>query len=106
ASQLEILPYNRVVMDLNKMSPAAFLKKLEHDFLVEKMDGQPVQPAVPHEFGLYLQGSWYRLLAKPGSYSEALIPSLDCSILQDNVLSKILNIHDPRTDKRVDFVGG
>jgi len=106
ASQLEILPYNRVVTDLNKLTPVAFLKKLEKDFVVEKIDGHPVQPAVPHEMGMYLNGSWYRLTARPGSYPEALIPSLDCSILQDNVLSKILDIHNPRTDSRVDFVGG
>lgn len=106
ASQLEILPYNRIVADLNKMSPAAFLKKLERDFLVEKTEGHPVQPTVLHEFGMYLQGSWYRLTARQGSFPDALIPSLDCSILQDNVMTKLLNIRDPRTDKRIDFVGG
>lgn len=107
ASELEIMDYNRVVKDLKGMSPNEFLEKLRVDFEVEDWgDGAPYKPSGPHEFGMYLDGTWYKLTARPGSFTNDPIGVLDVSILQDNVLSKILGIHDPRTDKRVDFVGG
>lgn len=106
ASQLEILDYNRVVKDLNGMAPDAFLQALETDFEVAHAGAEAVKPAQPHEFGLYINNAWYKLTAKPGTFIEDPIGVLDVSILQNNILSKLLNIKDPRTDKRVDFVGG
>jgi uncharacterized protein (DUF1015 family) len=106
ASQLAILDYNRVVKDLNGMGGTAFLEALQEDFEVsEPMEAQ-YKPQQPHEFGMYLDSRWYKLTVRPGSYSEDPIGILDVSILQNNILSKLLNINDPRTDKRVDFVGG
>ena len=107
ASQLEILDYNRVVKDLNGMTPEAFLGALEAKFEVVPVDSaRPYRPAEPHAFGLYLDGRWYRITAKPDSFPTDPVGVLDVSILQQNVLSELLEIHDPRTDKRVDFVGG
>ncbi len=106
-SELEILDYNRVVKDLNGKTPEQFLEALTQKFDVTEAGGSdPYRPARPHEFGLYLNRRWYRLTAKPGTFTEDAIGILDVSILQQNVLSEILGIHDPRTDKRVDFVGG
>jgi uncharacterized protein (DUF1015 family) len=105
ASQLEIMDYNRVVKDLNGMNPAAFLEALNRDFDVSAVSEQ-YKPKQPHEFGMYLDGKWYKLVVKPGSFTNDPIGVLDVSILQNNILSKLLNINDPRTDKRVDFVGG
>lgn len=105
ASETKILDYNRVVKDLNKMDSKQFLLSLEQDFEVSPVD-QALQPDVPHDFGMYLEGKWYRLRAKPGSFEKDAKSILDVSILQKNILSKLLEIHDPRTDKRVDFVGG
>ncbi len=106
-SELKILDYNRVVKDLNGLSPDEFLEKLSGDFSVQPSDKTPFKPAHKNEFGLYLNGNWYQLKAKPGILSaDDPIASLDVSILQEHILSKILEIHDPRTDKRVEFVGG
>jgi len=107
AGQLAIMDYNRVVKDLNGFQPAAFLEKLTNDFDVTPINGTPYRPQQPHEFGMYLAGTWYKLVAKPGSFNAGdPIDVLDVSILQNNVLSKLLAIKDPRTDKRVEFVGG
>lgn len=107
ASQLAILDYNRVVKDLNGKTPEQFLTALEQKFEVAlTVEADPYKPARPHEFGMYLKGKWYRLTAKTGTYTEDPIGILDVSILQQNVLSELLGIHDPRTDNRVDFVGG
>lgn len=106
ASQLEILDYNRVVKDLNGMTVEGFLQALNKDFEVEQMGKTLVKPTQPHEFGMYLDNNWYRLQAKQGTFSTDPIGILDVSILQNNVLTALLNINDPRTDKRVDFVGG
>lgn len=107
ASQLEILDYNRIVKDLNGMNVNQFLEKLKEDFEVYACnDDQPYKPQQPHEFGMFLNNKWYRLVVKPGTFKDDPIGVLDVSILQNNVLSKLLHIHDPRTDKRVDFVGG
>jgi uncharacterized protein (DUF1015 family) len=105
ANQLRILDYNRVVKDLNGMSDQEFLHKLAHDFLIGKVD-QGFVPAQFHEFGMYLNGNWYKLIAKEGTYENDPIGILDVSILQKNVLDKVLMIKDVRTDKRIDFVGG
>ena len=106
ASQLEIMDYNRVVKDLNSMSAAAFVDALKKDFEVSEQVKEAYKPKQPHEFGLYIDGSWYKLVAKPGTFTQDPIGILDVTILQDNVLSQLLNVNDPRTDKRVDFVGG
>lgn len=105
-SQLKILDYNRVVKDLNGMSSADFINSLKNDFEVSEPMTTAYRPAKPHEFGMYIDGKWYKLSVKPGTFSNDPIGILDVSILQNNVLSKLLNINDPRTDKRVDFVGG
>jgi uncharacterized protein (DUF1015 family) len=104
--QMQILPYNRVVADLHGLSRAEFVSRLGQGFGVHA-SAQPVTPARPGEFGLYLPGQWYRLNIHP-----ALIPAhdpverLDVSLLADQVLSPLLGISDPRRDKRIDFVGG
>jgi uncharacterized protein (DUF1015 family) len=104
-SQMKILPYNRVVRDLNGLDSAAFLARAGEKFVV-RPDG-PKAPARSREFSMFLDGRWYLLEARPGSFDPAdPIRSLDVSILQQNLLSPILGIADPRTDKRIDFVGG
>ena len=105
SDQLHILDYNRLVKDLNGMSEEEFLKSLERDFLVGKVE-KAFSPGQLHEFGMYLNKDWYELVAKEGSFKDDPIGILDVTILQDNVLDRILAIKDPRTDKRVDFVGG
>lgn len=105
ASELAILDYNRVVKDLNGLSPEKFLGSLQDDFYVT-LSPEPVRPAHLHEFGLYLDGKWYILTARKGTWSEDPIGVLDVTILSNNVLDKILGIRDQRTDKRIDFVGG
>lgn len=106
ASQLEILDYNRVVKDLNGKSADEFIAALNNDFVVEEIGTSAYKPAKPHEFGMYISNTWYKLTVKPGTFTNDPIGILDVSILQNNILSKLLNINDPRTDKRVDFVGG
>lgn len=105
--ELAILDYNRLVKDLNGKSEAAFLESLSMDFTVERAPEQPFAPQEPHTFGMYLRGTWYRLTAKPGTVDESdPVASLDVSVLQDRVIAPILGIADPRTDPRIDFVGG
>ena len=105
ADQLAILDYNRVVKDLNGLSEEAFLQQLEQAFTIEKADA-PVQPAALHQFGMFLNGQWYKLTAKEGTYRNDPIGVLDVTILQENILEKLLGVGDPRVDKRIDFVGG
>lgn len=105
ANQLAILDYNRVAKDLNGLSDDAFLQKLNEDFVVEQADGA-VTPKMLHQFGMYFNNQWYQLTAKEGTYKNDPIGVLDVTILQENILDKILNIKDPRTDNRIDFVGG
>ena len=106
ASQLAILDYNRVVKDLNGHTPEQVLALLENEFTVTKIGAEAFKPLVTHEFGMYLNGAWYKLVAKPGTFNTDPIGILDTSVLQHNVLDKILGIRDQRTDKRIDFVGG
>lgn len=103
-----IMPYNRVVKDLNGYSESEFIEKIKEKFEVEKCsEGQPFNPSKKHTFGMYLSGNWYKLTAKEGIFNPSdPIESLDVSILQKNLLDPILGIKDPRTDKRIDFVGG
>ena len=104
-SQLAILDYNRVVKDLDDLTTEEFIGALQDDFMIT-YSPEPVKPAVLHEFGMYLEDEWYILTARKGTYSKDPIGVLDVTILQKNVLDKILDIEDPRTDTRVDFVGG
>jgi len=104
-SQLAILDYNRVVKDLDDLTTEEFIGALQDDFMIT-YSPEPVKPAVLHEFGMYLGDEWYILTARKGTYSKDPIGVLDVTILQKNVLDKILDIEDPRTDTRVDFVGG
>ena len=104
-NQLKIFDYNRVVKDLNGLTPEQFLAKVGEKFEVSSTENR--QPSQAASFGMYLQGKWYTLQARAGSYpADDPIKRLDVSILQDNLLSPVLGIHDPRTDKRIDFVGG
>ncbi|RYD75860.1 MAG: DUF1015 domain-containing protein, partial [Sphingobacteriales bacterium] len=106
SNQLAILDYNRVVKDLNNLSEADLIKKIEEKFTVEKVSEQ-YKPIAPHEFGLYINKQWYKLVAQAGTFDAAHpIEVLDVSILQNNLLDPILGIKDQRTDKRIDFVGG
>lgn len=103
---LHVLDYNRVVKDLNGLDVQQFLAKLSDKFTVELVEKNP-KPKTMHTFGMFLGGKWYKLTAKPGTFAESdPINSLDVSILQNNLLKPILNIGDPRTDKRIAFVGG
>ena len=105
ASQLAILDYNRVVKDLNDLTHEEFIGALQEDFMIT-LSPEPVKPAVLHEIGMYMNGQWYFLTAREGSFKDDPIGILDVSILQKNILAKILDIDDPRTDTRIDFVGG
>ena len=106
-NQLSILDYNRVVKDLNGHSAKSFLDGLANSFMVEKKGKKEYRPSHLHEFGMYLEGEWYALTANPGTYDDHdAIGVLDVTILSEKVLKPLLNIHDLRTDKRIDFVGG
>ena len=107
ASQLTILDYNRVIKDLNGLTPEEFIKALEKNFVVEKKGAAEYRAQELHEFSLYLEGEWYSLKAKPGTYDENdPIGVLDVSISSKLILDDILGIKDLRRDKRIDFVGG
>lgn len=106
-NQLKIIDYNRVVKDLNGLSKEEFLNALAESFDVEDMGTEIYKPAKLHEFSTYLDGHWYKLNAKAGTFNdEDPIGVLDVTILSNLVLDKILGIKDLRTDKRIDFVGG
>jgi uncharacterized protein (DUF1015 family) len=103
--QLQIMDYNRVVKDLNGLTPEAFLEKVRVAF--EVTPASAPKPPAARQFGMFLGGKWHRLAAKPGTFpAEDPVRGLDVSILQDNLLGPVLGIADPRTDKRIDFVGG
>jgi len=105
-NQLTIMDYNRVVKDLAGLSADQFLGKLAEKFTAEKKDSVH-KPDRLHNFGMYLDGSWYSLTAKPGTYNDNdPIGVLDVTILSEQILTPILGIKDLRTDKRIDFVGG
>ena len=107
ASQLTILDYNRVVKDLNGLTSAQFLEKVAQNFDVQKMGKEMYHPTGLHNFSLYLDGEWYSLTAKKGTYNDAdPIGVLDVDISSRLILDEVLGIKDLRTDKRIDFVGG
>jgi len=105
--ELKILPYNRVVKDLNGLTKGAFLDRIAQDFDVEKLGSEAFQPVKKGTFGMYLDNSWYCLTAKDALQQITdPVESLDVSLLQDYLLAPVLGIGDPRTDKRIDFIGG
>lgn len=107
ASHLKIIDYNRVVRDLNGLTPAQFLTAIEKDFVIEEKGSDPYRPVSLHNFSLYLDGHWYSLTAREGRYNDAdPIGVLDVTISSDLILRDILGITDLRSDKRIDFVGG
>lgn len=103
--ELIIMPYNRVVKDLNGYSKEEFIKKIEEKFEIEE-SAAAVEPAYKAKFGMYLDEKWYKLKAKKDILSDDPVDGLDVAILQNNLLEPVLGIHDPKTDKRIDFVGG
>jgi len=106
-NELKIFDYNRVVKDLNGLSSAEFMEKIEKaGFAVEKVGGDIYMPQKLHEFSMYLEGSWYKLTASEKIVPDDVIGALDVSVLQNNLLGPVLGIADPRTDERIDFVGG
>lgn len=107
ASQLTILDYNRVIKDLNGMTSEEFLKALEKNFVVVKKGKEDYRPQHLHEFSMYLDGEWYSLTARPGTYDDNdPIGCLDVDISSRLILDELMGIKDLRSDKRVDFVGG
>jgi uncharacterized protein (DUF1015 family) len=107
ASQLRIIDYNRVVRDLNGLTKEELLTALEGSFEVEKKGSEIYTPAALHNFSMYIDGEWYSLTAKQGTYDDKdPIGVLDVTVLSNLVLDKILGISNLRTSKRIDFVGG
>ena len=104
--QLKILPYNRVVKDLNGRSVPQFLDEISRHFLVEPLGAEAFAPKEKGVFGMFLEERWYRLTAKPEILSSDPVKGLDVSVLQDWLLGPVLGIGDPRLDKRIDFIGG
>lgn len=106
-SHLKIIDYNRVVKDLNGMTSAEFISKLGEDFVVENKGKEIYHPNALHNFAMYIDGNWYSLTAKEGTYNDNdPIGVLDVTVLSNLVFDKLLDIKDLRTSKRIDFVGG
>jgi uncharacterized protein (DUF1015 family) len=107
ASQLTIIDYNRVVKDLNGYTPPEFIENLEKGFVVEKKGKKIYRPGQLHHFSMYLEGAWYSLKARPGTYNDSdPIGCLDVTLLSEQVLGPLLSITDLRKSERIDFVGG
>lgn len=106
-NELEIMDYNRVIKDLNGYTSKEFINKIEESFTVEAVGKTAYKPEAKHTFGMLLDGEWYKLSAKEGTFDKNdPVSRLDVSILQNNLISPVLGIDDPRTDKRIDFIGG
>ena len=105
---LRIMDYNRVVVDINELTTEEYIAKITEKFDMKIYDGERAyRPANKHTYGMYIDGIWYELKAKQGTFNtEDPVERLDVSILQNNLLKPVLGIEDPRTDKRIDFVGG
>jgi uncharacterized protein (DUF1015 family) len=103
--QMQILDYNRVVRDLNQLDKATFLDRVRQSFDCEAVE-QAVKPGSTGQFGMYLKGQWYALQVNPDLVPDDPVKRLDVSVLADNLIAPILGISDPRTDDRIDFVGG
>lgn len=105
--ELEIMDYNRVIKDLGTHSEEEFMKLIGEKFTIEKIGKEAYHPEKKHTFGMFFDGVWYKLTAKDGTFDKNdPVAQLDVSILQSNVIAPIFGIDDPRTDKRIDFIGG
>ncbi|MFA9379367.1 MAG: DUF1015 domain-containing protein [Lachnotalea sp.] len=104
--QLMIMPYNRVVKDLNGFTKDQLIEKIQESFKVENLGQAAFSPDEKATFGMYLENQWYKLSAKKSIISKDCVDGLDVSLLQNYLLGPVLNIQDPRTDKRIDFIGG
>lgn len=104
--QLMIMPYNRVVKDLNGLSEEEYLKQVEEAFVVEAVGDDAYSPDTKGSYGMYLNKKWYRLTIKDSFISKDPVKGLDVSLLQDHLLNPVLGVKDPRIDKRIDFIGG
>ena len=104
--ELMIMPYNRVVKDLNGFTEEEFLEEVAKTFEVKKIGNRAFEPEQKEKIAMYMDGIWYELTAKTEILSEDAVEGLDVSLLQNNVLNNVLGITDPRTDKRIDFIGG
>lgn len=105
-SEMTIMPYNRVVKDLNGLTVAEFMARAGEHFSISPAHGR-FEPKTRHQFGMYLEGRWYELVPKQGTFDESdAVSHLDVSILQNNLLGPVLGIRNPRTDQRIHFVGG
>lgn len=104
--QLMIMPYNRVVKDLNGLSEEEYLKQVKEAFVVEAVGDDAYSPDTKGSFGMYLNKKWYRLTIKDSFVSKDPVKGLDVSLLQDHLLNPVLGVKDPRIDKRIDFIGG
>lgn len=105
--QLEIMDYNRVIADLNGYTTEEFIEKISEKFVVKRAEKSPCKPSKRHNFGMLIDDEWYEITAKQEFINENdPVERLDVSILQNNLIGPVLNITDPRTDKRIDFVGG
>lgn len=106
--ELEIMDYNRLIRDLNGYTRNQILTLISENFTFEAVGGsEPYKPTQKHTFGMYVEGRWYKLTAKEGTFDQNdPVSQLDVSILQNNLISPVFGINDPRTDKRIDFVGG
>ena len=105
-NEMTIMPYNRVVQDLNGRTVAEFMARVAERFEVTPI-AAALSPVRRHQFGMYLAGKWYELIAREGSFPENdAVAALDVSVLQDNLLSPVLGVRNPRTDQRIHFVGG
>ena len=105
-SELKIYDYNRVVKDLNGLSESRFFDRLRKKYQVETLGKDPVKPSKKGEMTMYISGLWYRLTIKDEFVVDDPVSSLDVAVLQNEVLSPVLNIEDPKTDKRIGFIGG
>lgn len=106
AEELRIMDYNRVVKDLNGLDTETFLQQVSKSFLVTRLGKEPFHPEEKGVFGMYLEDYWYKLEARADIRSGDAVKGLDVSLLQDYLLEPVLGIQDPKTDKRIDFVGG
>ncbi len=106
ADELYIMDYNRVIKDLNGYTSEKFLERIALDFEVEFMGKEKYKPSQKGEFGMYLENGWYKLKVKEHVLSDDVVDGLDVSILQNALLKPVLNIQNPKTDKRINFIGG
>ena len=106
SNQLYIMDYNRVVKDLNGLDEKEFITAIQEKFEIKIVGKKAVQPKQLHQFGMYMNKTWYELSSKEGTFTNDPIGILDVTIIQENLLDPVLNIKDQRTDKRIDFIGG